>query len=130
MDFTKLKKLIKKNGDTFIFVEGGEPEMVLLSFAEYERLRNSDARGARQHNQGVPMAQIPQEDNSFLSVIDEDVYAAPYAESDSFPEGSAEPMAFTGYEGPGPAPVTDRFDNQNQNMPLRREDVRLEDLPI
>lgn len=38
MDFSRIKNLVKKNGDKFIFVEDGEPEMVIMSFAEYEKM--------------------------------------------------------------------------------------------
>lgn len=39
MDLAKLKQFVKQNRDhKFIFVENGEPDMVLMSFTEYERL--------------------------------------------------------------------------------------------
>lgn len=38
MDLSKFKKLIKKSGDKVIFVEDGEPDMILMSFDEYESL--------------------------------------------------------------------------------------------
>ena len=127
MNFEKLKNLIKRNGDTFIFLEGGEPEMVLLSFHEYERLRSSTASPAVRQSPGVPLTQMTPDDTTFLSDIDEDVYATPYTEAEPFSEI---PTSLSGFEGFRPSPEAERLDNRNQNMPLRREDVRLEDLPI
>ncbi|MBI3631092.1 MAG: type II toxin-antitoxin system Phd/YefM family antitoxin [Candidatus Sungbacteria bacterium] len=38
MDFAKIKNLVKGNGDRVILLENGEPEAVVMSFAEYEKL--------------------------------------------------------------------------------------------
>ncbi|OHA00243.1 MAG: hypothetical protein A3C07_01800 [Candidatus Sungbacteria bacterium RIFCSPHIGHO2_02_FULL_47_11] len=38
MHFDKLKNLVKQNGDKFVVMENGEPEIVMMSFHEYERL--------------------------------------------------------------------------------------------
>lgn len=38
MELTKIKNLIKRNGDKVILVENGEPELVLMSFQEYEEI--------------------------------------------------------------------------------------------
>mgnify|MGYP003393540156 CR=1 FL=1 len=38
MDLNKIKNLIKQNGDRLILLENGEPEAVVMSFPEYERL--------------------------------------------------------------------------------------------
>ncbi len=38
MDFSRIKNLIKQNGDKFIMMENGEPEMVVMSFGEYEHM--------------------------------------------------------------------------------------------
>lgn len=46
MDFSKIKQLVKLNGDKFIFLENGEPEIVVLSFHEYQKLLRS---GVSQH---------------------------------------------------------------------------------
>ena len=101
MDFEKMKKLIHRNGDTFIFVEEGEPEMVLLSFDEYERLTNGHAPAKDEKREQKPA--MPAVENEFLPAMDGDMYAPPYSEPDSY---------------------------ETQSAPLRREDVRLEDLPI
>lgn len=37
-----MKNLIKQNGDKFIVIENGEPEMVVMSYQEYERLVKGD----------------------------------------------------------------------------------------
>lgn len=38
MDLARIKQFVKTNGDKFIVVEDGEPQMVVMSFPEYERL--------------------------------------------------------------------------------------------
>lgn len=47
MDFSRIKNLVKKNGGKFIFLENGEPEMVIMSFAEYEKMSGGDADDIR-----------------------------------------------------------------------------------
>ena len=42
MDFARIKNLVKKNGNTCILVEGGEPEIVVMTFDEYEKLANGN----------------------------------------------------------------------------------------
>jgi len=42
MDFSKIKNLVKQNGDKFIFLEDGEPELVVMSFHEYEKISKAD----------------------------------------------------------------------------------------
>lgn len=38
MDFVKIKHMVRENGDKVIFMENGEPELVMMSFVEYEKL--------------------------------------------------------------------------------------------
>ena len=38
MDFVKIKNMVRENGDKVIFMENGEPELVMMSFVEYEKL--------------------------------------------------------------------------------------------
>jgi hypothetical protein len=45
MDFSRIKKIIRENGETFVFMENGEPEIVAMPFAEYERLLRGGAQG-------------------------------------------------------------------------------------
>ncbi|MEK7082393.1 MAG: hypothetical protein AAB915_01815 [Patescibacteria group bacterium] len=49
MDFTKIKNMVRGNGDKVILVENDEPEIVMMSFAEYEKIANgrSESGGAR-----------------------------------------------------------------------------------
>ena len=82
MDFAKIKNLIKQNGDKFIIIENGEPELVVMSFAEYERISKSREQPSRQEI-----------------------------------EPEAEEMT--------PAAVAESI-----GLPVRLEDIRLEDLPI
>ena len=38
MDLARIKNLVKRNGEKLILVENGEPEAVVMSFAEYTRM--------------------------------------------------------------------------------------------
>lgn len=40
MELSRIKNLVKQNGDRFIIVENGEPEVVVMSFEEYSRMAN------------------------------------------------------------------------------------------
>lgn len=40
MDMSQIKNLLKGNGDKLILMENGEPEAVVMSFAEYSKLAN------------------------------------------------------------------------------------------
>lgn len=44
MDLDKIKNLVKQNGDKFIFVENGEPEVVMMSFREFENMLTNNPR--------------------------------------------------------------------------------------
>lgn len=96
MDLSKIKNLVKQNGDKFIFLENGEPEIVMMSFKEYEKLLRSDSN-IRMH---------PNYSNH---------------SSDKF-ESFESPMGETEFV----VPVT----AEAAGLPVRLEDIRLEDLPI
>lgn len=98
MDISKIKNLVKSSGDKFIFVENGEPEVVVMSFAEYEKLTQSRSN-----------VKIHQNDSNHSG--DE--------------LGSFEPPS--GFkETEFLAPVV----AESIGLPVRLEDIRLEDLPI
>ncbi|MBI4137953.1 MAG: type II toxin-antitoxin system Phd/YefM family antitoxin [Candidatus Sungbacteria bacterium] len=44
MDFSQIKQLVKRNGDRVILVENDRPEVVVMSFEEYEKMSNGVAR--------------------------------------------------------------------------------------
>ena len=43
MNLSRIKNLVKQNGDKVILVENDEPEVVVMSFSEYERMANGHA---------------------------------------------------------------------------------------
>ena len=93
MDISKLKNLIKSSGDKFILLDvHGEPELVILSFAEYERLLGG--RGQKGLTEGVE--------------------ASPKYEDRGSEFNDFEPFSW----------------GESVGLPIRLEDVRLEDLPI
>ena len=103
MDLTRIKQFVKHDRDhKFIFVENGEPEMVVMSFAEYERLmRHED------DEVGYPSlfrAGAPELER--------------HIEPPSAPERAPLPR-FAGF-GQGGA----------VGLPIHLEDIRLEDLPV
>lgn len=99
MNLSKIKNLVKQNGDKFIFVENGEPEVVMMSFHEYEKLANG---GNIEKRPSVYGASAPRQ-FEFSSPIE-----------DTFPETE----------------FIESATREAAGLPLRLEDVRLEDLPI
>ena len=97
MDFSKIKNLVKANGDKFIFLENGEPEAVLMSFKEYEKLIGASTGQIRQN---FPQQKFSEE--------------VPDVDSDAPKDTELIPNAFS----------------ESIGLPVRLEDIRLEDLPI
>lgn len=103
MDFRKIKNLVKQNGDKFIFVENGEPELVVMSFQEYEKLN-----GVGNHK------------SSYIGNNNNESGQRSRAVNLMEKETEFEPPE-DDYE--------ERF-TQKSSLPVRLEDIRLEDLPI
>lgn len=91
MDLSKIKNLVKQNGDKFIFLDNGEPEVVMMSWREYQKLFNNDS-------------------NNHYSDHSVDKFESPL--------GAKE----TEFISPVLA--------ESVGLPIRLEDIRLEDLPI
>lgn len=68
MDFAKIKNLVKGNGDKLILVENDEPEIVMMSFAEYEKMTNgglgSDGAVRSFSNRGTADIELASYDDS------------------------------------------------------------------
>lgn len=99
MDIAKIKNLVKQNGDKFIFVENGEPEMVMMSFQEYEKL-NGLSLQKRQIRLGSSGKDGPEFADFGLEEVPETEFMI-----------SNQSVGAAG-------------------LPVRTEDIRLEDLPI
>ena len=134
MDFAKIKNLVRLNGDKFIFIENGEPELVMMSFPEYEKL----LRGGTGH---VPemksirgsFEQRPETNlhaNGEISGYRDDTilkHSSHLPESPlMFGVGVKNESAFTGTEFMPPRAVVKKI----STIPVRPEDIRLEDLPL
>jgi len=100
MNLSKIKQLVKHNGDKFILVENGEAEAVVMSFAEYEKLTSREAPAAREPAR-VPSYPEARHEIAYVEQagLDEDDFISPAAVA-----------------------VSDAF--------LRPEEIRLEDLPL
>lgn len=98
MNILQIKNLVKQNGDKFIFVENGEPEMVIMSFREYEKLN-----GLSQQKSSVDLDFFGKGHSNFADFGLEEVQETEFM----IPQGGG---------GGG--------------LPVRTEDIRLEDLPI
>lgn len=105
MDFIKLKNLVKQNGDKFILVENGEPEIVMMSFHEYERISRNDSNTRTHSNYSNHSSERL---GSFES---------PYA---SF--GLQTDLRETEF--------VPSLTSESVGLPVRLEDIRLEDLPV
>ena len=105
MDLLQMKHWVRNNGDKFILVEDGEPQMVVMSFHEYEKL-----------TKGVHDMQ-------------EKTYAV-----DFHANGHHERERMEGHEEETTMVKETEFimpdERTTRNIPLAREHIRLEDLPI
>ena len=118
MDFVKIKNMVRENGDKVIVMENGEPEVVVMSFAEYEKLAHlqiSDAidsekiivrRDMQNHHNNIK--------NSFNDESHETEFVAPVETA---------PIRTASLYG------NERIRREERNE-IRMSDVRLEDLPI
>jgi len=109
MDFTRIKNLVKGNGEKLILVENGEPEVVVMSFSEYAKIAGADAPA--RHQASVPDGHATEER-----------FDLPAREERRESEAMGE-IDLTFDEWPQSKPVT-------RDPPIRLADVRLEDLPI
>ncbi len=107
MDFSKIKQLVRQSGDKFIFLEDGEPEIVVLSFHEYQKLLRG---GVSQ-----PMMSMRHPEGGYRAMPAR-TYNPEYLESMGNELEETEFM-------PGEA-------DRGHSLPVRPEDIRLEDLPI
>lgn len=117
MDFTKIKRIIKQNGDKFIFVENGEPDLVVMSFAEYERLieREEDPVGySNLFQAGAPELRRTSEE------LEPDIRRD--TTTPTFGEIPHKPVPYRKFAGFGK--------NETIGLPVHLEDIRLEDLPV
>ena len=117
MDFVKIKNMVQENGDKIIFMENGEPELVMMSFVEYEKL-------ARLHLpdqiHGVRTRPNPHEDHAEVRDIDSDrtretEFLTP------IDTGPIRTVSVAGYDRP--------IAREREDV-SRIADIRLEDLPI
>lgn len=109
MDFARIKQLIKNNGDKFVMMENGEPELVVMSFREYEKISKADANirvYANDANMNGYDIQSPSKQNYEAVLAD--------LEMEKIREKEMET----------------RVAMEKDNLPLNLEDIRLEDLPI
>jgi len=105
MDLSRIKNLVKQNGDKFIFVENGEPEIVMMSFHEYQKLTQRDFNVHSEYSQTIRKNLNYTNDASDNSAVYSDNNAD--VESGSF-----------------------GLPHEVAGVPVRLEDIRLEDLPI
>lgn len=117
MDFVKIKNMVRENGDKVIFMENGEPELVVMSFAEYEklaRLQLSEVKSTMRAKTN-PRVNEPEvrdidsdrmQETEFLTPID---------------TGPIRTASMVGYDRP--------MAREREDV-SRMADIRLEDLPI
>ena len=118
MDFVKIKNMVRENGDKVIFMENGEPELVVMSFAEYEKLAHLQLADAV-HNTAKDKEQTEKNDhvvarNPMDDTTHETEFVAPL---------EIAPIRTASIQG-------DQFGRAERAESPRMSDIRLEDLPI
>ena len=101
MDFAKIKNLVRLNGDKFIFLENGEPQIVMMAFEEYEKLLRETPHLSRPRKSGA---------GSYENVV--------FTKDERTEE--------TEFVSSG---VSDAA-SEKRGLPVVLEDIRLEDLPL
>lgn len=153
MDFSRIKKIMRETGDKFIILENGEPELVVISFQEYERLSRSylpptaylasgyhheqnfmGGRGWKPMGRGKPERSEVRLADLNTQGFHETEFVAPLAEIPEMHHGATlvadEDIKNTFVEV---CPVESRsglYGVEIRGLPIRLEDIRLEDLPI
>ncbi|MDP3772521.1 MAG: hypothetical protein Q8Q94_04095 [bacterium] len=129
MNLSRIKQLVKQNGDKLILMEHDEPDVVILSFAEYERLVKR-AEGP-----------LPMPVSSPASSHEHDPFPPHYNHNnegyghipDESPlrEDRHEPYLPRVADAPS-LPAMSRFGSgaERPRTPVHLEDVQLHDLPI
>jgi PHD/YefM family antitoxin component YafN of YafNO toxin-antitoxin module len=100
MDLAKIKRFMLSRGDRLVFMENGEPDMVVMSFSEYEKLAS-----ASQLNGGVIRTR---EEKQFDSL----------AKPEEWDDQDALETELTADDAPASV------------EPPRLDQIRLEDLPL
>ena len=117
MNLSQIKNLVKQNGDKVIIMEGDEPELVMMSFAEYEKLAHMQLTDAADMQKvKVRMEKDNQRlRNSMDDTPHETEFVAPL---------EIAPIRTASIQG-------DQFGRAERgNESVRMSDIRLEDLPI
>jgi len=133
MDLEKIKNLVKQNGDKFILIENGEPEIVMMSFHEYQKLATHSAN-IETHASTA---------NYGYRTEAEDLEGGELRETEFIPPSSGMPSDFASGYGrdfeffPRSSLHGDKVGGfiasvaaEAAGLPIRLEDIRLEDLPI
>ncbi|MBI4225385.1 MAG: hypothetical protein HY617_03570 [Candidatus Sungbacteria bacterium] len=126
MDLAKLKQFVKQNKDhKFIFVENGEPDLVVMSFAEYERLleREEDPVGySNLFQAGAPELEPDIRHDANTPTFGGISPASTSIGSPEFRHPSTEPAPYRKFAAFGKS--------ETVGLPVHLEDIRLEDLPV
>ena len=140
MDFSKIKNLIKQGENRFIMLENGEPEFVILSFSEYERLLGENNANPRispnQRTDSGVTTRIEKTNRNPREVHNEDGLYMDLEKADDpepllFREAVGLPSNTTSAGPTGVGPQKAEFAEVDiLGLPVRLEDIRLEDLPI
>ena len=78
MNLSQIKNLVKRNGDKFIFLENGEPELVVMSFQEYEKLNGLPSADKRVANFGLSRKTVPELVDFGLEDVEETEFLPPH----------------------------------------------------
>lgn len=128
MNLSRIKQLVKQNGDKLVLMEHDEPDVVILSFAEYERLVKR-AEGFLPLPSSAPAIHEP---NPFPSHYNEEYSDIPDDANESpLREDGHEPYVSRIANSPSlPAMPRSGTGAERPRTPIHLEDVQLHDLPI
>jgi len=128
MKFSALKGLVKRNGDRFVLMDNDEPQIVMLSFEEYARMASHVPVSPQSDNHrfSVPQTAARHASDSAVTdarIPDPGLINAEFDERGERPAEDDMTLSQDGNKGRDTGPRT-------KGLPLRLEDLRLEDLPL
>ena len=138
VDLSRIKQLVKQNGDTFVFVEEGEPEMVVMSFKEYEKITawangNAAPEKPSKSASAFPHGAVTDLEKAEMPILsrkpEETIHPRNYFDSDPAQEISEDDGVMV-EEDELISSVEPKIRLASGSVPLRLEDIALEDLPI
>ena len=141
MNLSQIKQFVKQNGDKFIFMENEEPEMVVMSFHEYEKIvarangngryeKTPEANSPYSPNRISPLEEMKKNNPPQEPTAPRNYFHSHAIGHDMPRESVFEEETRVMIEGDESFSSEPKIGLASGRAPLRLEDIAVEDLPI